>query len=180
MKLLKQALAVLGSVVVIALIAALVTPKTAQAVVAALVEVANTPDNPVPVRDTRVTTSTSATIQAGSNSAQVFPVLPTCPNGTAFLITAVNVAPDFFGNADILALPAWGVRVNVAQQSNGGAGSRPILLYGNGAQHLSVTLPAGQPSFFDVIVQILNGSAPAQFTFIIHISGYCGTAFTTP
>jgi hypothetical protein len=50
MKLLKQALAVLGSVVVIAIIAALVTPKTAHALVATAVEVVNTASQPVPTQ----------------------------------------------------------------------------------------------------------------------------------
>jgi hypothetical protein len=48
MRLLKRALAVLGTVVLIATIAALVTPKTAHAVVATLVQVQNGPANPVP------------------------------------------------------------------------------------------------------------------------------------
>jgi hypothetical protein len=52
MRLLKQALAVLGTVVVIAVIALLVAPKTAHALVATLVQVANTSANPVPTQDT--------------------------------------------------------------------------------------------------------------------------------
>jgi hypothetical protein len=43
MRLLKQALVVLGTVVVIAIFAALVTPKTAHAIVATFVQVVNTP-----------------------------------------------------------------------------------------------------------------------------------------
>ena len=48
MKLLKQAMAVLGTVVVIAVIVVLVTPKTAHALVATLVQVENTPTTAVP------------------------------------------------------------------------------------------------------------------------------------
>jgi hypothetical protein len=143
-------------------------------------EVVNTPDAPIPVRDTRMTTSLALTIGAGQNSAEGQQIVPTCPPGTEFLVTAVTAAPDFFGNANMLLLPSWGVRVNVAQKSSGGASSKPILLYGNGPQHVSVTLPAGQPSFFDVIVQILNGPSPAGFTFVIHSSGYCGVASVAP
>jgi hypothetical protein len=51
MKLLKQAMVVLGTVVVIATIAALVTPKAAHAIVASLVQVVNTPSQPIPNRD---------------------------------------------------------------------------------------------------------------------------------
>jgi hypothetical protein len=48
MKLLKQAMAVLGTVVVIAVLVALVTPKTAHAIVATMVQVVNTAAQPVP------------------------------------------------------------------------------------------------------------------------------------
>jgi hypothetical protein len=49
MKLLKQAMAVLGTVVVIAAVVALVTPKTAHAIVATAVQVVNTAASPIPV-----------------------------------------------------------------------------------------------------------------------------------
>jgi hypothetical protein len=49
MRLLKQAMAVLGAVVVIAVIVVLVTPKTAHAVIATLVQVVNTSAQPVPI-----------------------------------------------------------------------------------------------------------------------------------
>jgi hypothetical protein len=52
MRPLKQALAILGTVVVIAVIAALVTPKTAHALVATFVQVVNTPSQPVPTWST--------------------------------------------------------------------------------------------------------------------------------
>jgi hypothetical protein len=48
MRLLKQAVAILGTVVVIAVIAAVVTPKTAHAIIATAVQVVNGPANPVP------------------------------------------------------------------------------------------------------------------------------------
>jgi hypothetical protein len=59
MKLLKQALAVLGTVVVIAVLVALVTPKTAQAIVATAVYVMNTPNvnvvnTPLPITNAEV------------------------------------------------------------------------------------------------------------------------------
>jgi hypothetical protein len=156
----------------------------AEAQYASPVKVLNAPDAPVPVKDTRITTSTSVIIPANGVSQSVSPPIPACPGGTEFLVTSVTAAPDFFGNANILQLPAWGVRVNVIQKFSGGAIAQPILLYGNGPQHLSATLPAGQPTFFDaapdVIVKILTGPSPAGFTFIIHVSGYCGVAFVAP
>lgn len=48
MRLLKRALAVLGTVVAVAVIAALVAPKAAHALVATFVQVVNTSANPVP------------------------------------------------------------------------------------------------------------------------------------
>lgn len=48
MRLLKQAVAVLGTVVLVAMTVALLTPKTAHALVAAMVQVVNTPSQPVP------------------------------------------------------------------------------------------------------------------------------------
>src|SRR5271154_1410262 len=51
MRLFKQALAVLGSIVVVAIIMAFVAPKAVHAVVAAAVQVMNTSANPVPTYD---------------------------------------------------------------------------------------------------------------------------------
>jgi hypothetical protein len=51
MRLVKQALAVLGSVVVVATIVTLLAPKTVHAIVATAVEVMNTSANPVPTYD---------------------------------------------------------------------------------------------------------------------------------
>lgn len=52
MRLLKQAMAVLGTVVVIAMMAALVAPKPVHGLVATMVQVVNTSTNPVPVTGT--------------------------------------------------------------------------------------------------------------------------------
>lgn len=168
----------------LAFVVSLVPQKTASGTVAANVNVVNTPDNPLPVKDTRITSSFDILIPVAGSEIVSNPAVPTCPAGTDFLITAVNAAPDFFGNTSIAQLGLWSVRVNVVQRISGGAGSKPILLYGNGPQHLSVTLPAGQPAFFpgsvEVLVASLSGPLPATFIFTIHVSGYCGVAFTTP
>ena len=131
-----------------------------------------------------MTASSSSVIPAGGTFVQSFAAIPICPNGTQFLITAVNAAPDFFSNQSVAQLGLWGVRVNVVQTNSGGATSKPILLYGNGPQHLSVTLPAGQPPFnagsAEVIVKSISGPVPVDFAFILHLSGYCGVPFATP
>lgn len=51
MRLLKQALAASGALMVVAAVVAFVAPKSTHALVAALVEVTNTASNPVPNRD---------------------------------------------------------------------------------------------------------------------------------
>lgn len=81
MKLLKQVLAVLGTVVVIALLVVLVTPKTAHAIVATFVQVVNTPSQPVP------------TLEADAQTA--FVVLNTCNFGDApdFNLTECEIIP---------------------------------------------------------------------------------------
>jgi len=51
MRLLKQAVGVLGTLVVLIVIAAVVMPKAAHGIVATMVQVVNTPSQPVPVAD---------------------------------------------------------------------------------------------------------------------------------
>jgi hypothetical protein len=53
MRLLKQAMGVLATLVVVLVIAALVMPKAAHGIAATLVQVVNTSANPVPVQETR-------------------------------------------------------------------------------------------------------------------------------
>jgi hypothetical protein len=76
MRLLKQALAFLGAMVVVAMIAALVAPKAVHAVVAALVQVVNTANNPV------------ATYDSGGTRFQA---------DACFASGAVSVAADYCG-----------------------------------------------------------------------------------
>ena len=69
MRLLKQALAILGSVVVVAMIGALVAPKAVHAVVAAAVNVVNTSANPVPTYDAGTRFQADACTSSGATSA---------------------------------------------------------------------------------------------------------------
>lgn len=77
MRLLKQALAVLGTVVVIAVIAAVVTPKTAHAIVATAVQVVNTTSQPVPM--------------LAADALNAFDVRGTC----SFSVTGCEVIPIY-------------------------------------------------------------------------------------
>jgi hypothetical protein len=108
MKLLKQALAVLGTVVVIAVFAALVTPKTAHAIVATLVDVVNTTANPAITQDTSKQASQIVTLYCPS-TASLMPcyqldeqgVLSTIqysvPSTGHYVITGIDFAPNGFG-----------------------------------------------------------------------------------
>ena len=183
MKKLKAVPWALGLLSVAALV--LLSAQSARSVYSSPVNVVNTPANPVPVMDTRVTTSFDMDIGAGGISASAAPAAPTCPAGQDFLVTGVFAAPDWFGNEWITALGRWSIRVNVMQRlAGGGGGSHPILLYGTGPQHVSAVLPAGQPAFSPGRLEVLafsqDGPLPSDALFVVHVSGYCGTAFGTP
>ena len=92
MKLLKQAMAVLGTVVVITIIAALVTPKTAHALVATMVQVVNTTANPASILDADAATRTpyQVTKAAVCSAASCNFSFPAAPTGTRLIIENVN------------------------------------------------------------------------------------------
>jgi hypothetical protein len=107
MKLLKQALAVLGAVVVIAAIAALVTPKTAHALVATMVEVVNTAEKPATTEDiskaasqivelfcTNSETTPCTVVKSNEGPGAGGPTF-TVPAGQNFVITSVDIFADF-------------------------------------------------------------------------------------
>jgi hypothetical protein len=91
MRLLKQALAILGSVVVVAMVVALSAPKAVHAVVAAAVNVMNTSANPVPTYDAGVRFQadvceasgaiSSAASFCGTNTLATFTVPTTTASG---------------------------------------------------------------------------------------------------
>jgi hypothetical protein len=107
MTLLKQALAVLGTVVVIAMIVVLVTPKTAHAIVATFVQVVNTPSQPVPTVATDALTSFVAsnychfghsTAYSGARDVCGIEPLYTVPAGkTAVIESASGVCVTYSG-----------------------------------------------------------------------------------
>lgn len=177
MRLLKQAVAVLGTLVVAIVIAAVVMPKTAHAIVATAVNVVNTPGNPVPTVPAQITTSFTATVNPLiSVAVEVNPAMPSCPAGMMFLVTSVNAAPDFLA-FDPSTLGAWAVRVSLAQKTSSGENSVALVAYGNGTQDVSAMLPAGQPYSNKVIIEDTGGT---KQQFDVHISGYCGVPFVTP
>lgn len=102
MRLLKQAMAVLGTVVVIALLVALVTPKTAHAIIATAVQVVNTSANPAATLDNSKAASqivelvclvasaeqtTSCEQETAANEFSGFMV----PAGQTLIITSVDI-----------------------------------------------------------------------------------------
>ena len=146
------------------------------------VRVVNAPDAAVPVQIVKTTVSSRVTLVGGDGSQLVSPNLPACPAGKDFLISDVAAAPDPFNNSNIESLEKWAVRVNTFQRFTGGsASSRPVTVFGNGAQNASEHLAAGQPSPNPNTgeVFVINVSTPPTFnvTYNIHISGYCGVAF---
>ena len=93
MKLLKEALGVLGALVVLMAIVALVAPKRAHAVVAALVQVTNTNSNPVPTQDVGKDLATNewfecSTSETGSEVVSCEPF--TVPAGQRFVIDEID------------------------------------------------------------------------------------------
>ena len=93
MKLLKQAMAVLGTVVVITIIAALVTPKTAHAIVSTMVQVVNTTANPASTLDADTATRTpyQVTMSHVCSSTPCTFTFPAAPAGTRLIIENVSV-----------------------------------------------------------------------------------------
>jgi hypothetical protein len=98
MRLLRQAMAVLGSVVVIAVIVALVTPKTAHAIVATAVQVVNPLSQPVPMLATDALTSfvTVEQCEFGSDAFQpnscFLPNIYTVPQGKVAVLESLTAA----------------------------------------------------------------------------------------
>jgi len=97
MKLLKQAMAVLGTVVVIAIIAALVTPKTAHALVATFVQVVNTPTSAVPTMQAPAAAQLYQSICFGTFSGGGFAAscsFPSVPAGKTLFVESFSVISE--------------------------------------------------------------------------------------
>jgi hypothetical protein len=147
------------------------------------VQIGNDPSAPVPVQDVvrHQTTSALISFAAGEQTKSASPATPVCPGSQHFLIDSVFAAPDWFGK-NVSTLTGWSVRVNVFQRFAGGGGiSRPILLYGNGPQHVSMQMTGGQTTTgaggSEIFIQLLGGPAVNSQSFDVQVSGYCGEAF---
>ncbi len=156
------------------------------------VMVANTP-LPVEMKsDLLITTSGYTVILAGAHRATAFLSVPSCTQPNRFLVTGIHVAPEFsVGNTnhDVVQLGRWGAEVPLYQvhPQNTGGSNRNFNVIGDGPQHLSAALPAGQAWIFSgdlpVTVALMDGMAhpaTARFEFSIHITGRCGVAWFVP
>jgi hypothetical protein len=153
------------------------------------VRVVNTSDQAVPVKDVpaSIATSARAVILAGQSGTTAEAAVPACPGSTKFLVNGLRVAPEIIlgvtGN-DVTQLPHWGVSLWLWQKTSWGGFAVPLNLLGNGPQHLSVTLPAGQhpeSTTLTTYIVLLGGvTASRRFEFNVHITGYCGTQFIKP
>jgi hypothetical protein len=123
MRLLKQVVAVLGSVTMIAVLMAIIAPKTARSTVAAMVQVANTAAAPAITNEVphlasqtvMLTTQVSITggvptnsylFQLSSNGTQSSSIF-IVPSGENFVITSIQFDPTFgSGNSQLSIIEA--------------------------------------------------------------------------
>jgi len=139
----------------------------------------------IPSLTNRVTTSKKAVIQPGETLTDFEMLVPTCPEGTNFLVTDVYVGPGVVGGAtsiDVLQLQNWAISVPVYQYFAFGANQVALTALGNGPQAVSASIPAGQrilSSPISVRIIILGGgTAPVRFEFNVHLTGFCGVGYT--
>lgn len=107
MKVLKQALGVLGTVVVIAIIAALVTPKTAHALVGAFVQVVNTPTNAVPTIQAPAAAKLYQAFCGGVYSPGSFDAIcsfPPVPVGETLFVESFSALSQSFGGDPVFVI----------------------------------------------------------------------------
>jgi hypothetical protein len=138
-----------------------------------------------------ITTSARGVILAGQSFVDVNICLPKCPRRTEFLVQSVHVGPEVIIGAtavDIVNLRNWAISVPVYQRVPGAEIQVALTALGQGAEHISASLPAGQSvgplagsAFIPVRIVILGGAvASHRFEFNIHLTGVCGNAFTCP
>jgi hypothetical protein len=135
-----------------------------------------------------ITLSGRGVILAGQQQTEIRMPVPTCASGKEFLVTGVQAAPEVAIGAtstEVTNLKLWAVSVPAYQRFSKGAQLVPLTLIGQGPEHLSATLAAGQSlySVYDggppiiVTVSILgSSSATHRFEFNVHVTGSCGTA----
>lgn len=111
-------------------------------------------------------------------------VLPECADGL-FLITHVSVAPDMNFNTHTIAdLGRWVLSATTWQGVSGSGlmAGHALKVGGDGPVHAQVDLPAGQPAAWvygwvnasQVAIYLVDGAAPVDTKFEVHISGSCG------
>jgi hypothetical protein len=141
------------------------------------VQVLNTDQNPVPVQGVYKTISVVAGL-APQDEEQTLKS-PVCPDGTEFLISALNVSSSI-DTDDI-----WEVRVRLAQKyALGPAAPADLVVVGTGRAHTSLFLHAGQSTLEpgEVTVKFIHSAGPKaggskDGIYTAHISGYCGEPY---
>jgi hypothetical protein len=139
-------------------------------------------DKPEPI-----TVSGEIVVVAGDQVESTTLTGPSCDQDQ-LLITHLHVAPSVeTGNTlnDVVNLGDWAAYVEVFQSSAISVTKIPLTVLGNGPQHLSATLPAGQQTFLGnpdifVEVRILGGVATHRFNFDVHVTAVCGEAYVSP
>ncbi len=139
----------------------------------------------IPGLTNRMTTSKRGVILAGETFTQVSLEVPTCPEGTNFLVTDVYVGPEVIIGAtstNVVQLENWAISVPVYQYFAFGANQVALTALGNGPQAVSASIPAGQrilgSPISAAIIILGGGTAPARFEFNVHLTGFCGIGFT--
>jgi hypothetical protein len=131
-----------------------------------------------------ITTSTLVSVGPGKTFGLGGVHVPTCPNTTSFMVTAVQAAPylpTFSG--DVTSLPKWAVSVHILQVAYNGSFSPGLTAFSAGPQEASTSIPGGQPISFNednVDVRLFGGPAAVNTPFAVHVTGYCGVPFVTP
>ena len=129
-------------------------------------------------------------ILAGGSYTDVSLKVPECSGSEKkFHVLGVHVGPIVTVGATsitVVNLPKWAASVAVFQNFTSPGGSRqvPLTVLGNGPEHISATLPAGQgihdgSNELHVHITLLGGTpASHRFEFSVHVTGACGTALT--
>ena len=99
----------------------------------------------------------------------------------------MHVAPEVVTGAtyiDVVNLPQWAETLFVYQLHSSSGGTRvPLNVLGNGHEHLSAELPAGQRildpnTSIGGRITLLGGPAAShRFEFNIHVTGSCGSGY---
>ncbi len=133
------------------------------------------------------TTSGIGVIFPGASFVDMVLPAPSCPQDTIQLVHGMHVGPAVIVGAsriDVVNLPIWGASLAVYQKYTSGVSIQVALTaLGDGPEHVSVSLPAGQcildpsPSINVRIALLGEVTASHRFTFYVHVTGSCGEPF---